>query len=65
MVSWVKGIPEEKMEDLCNEVLQRIIIPSVYKQAVAEINYHKSKNARICYPVFFIETDMYWDSSKT
>jgi HAD superfamily hydrolase (TIGR01490 family) len=47
MVSWVRGIPENKMDDLCSEVFRNAILPSVYKDAMAEIAFHKTKNARI------------------
>jgi HAD superfamily hydrolase (TIGR01490 family) len=47
MVSWVKGIPENSMAELCTEVSHSLIIPSVYKQAISEIEYHKEKNARV------------------
>jgi HAD superfamily hydrolase (TIGR01490 family) len=47
MVSWVRGIPESKMNDLCSEVFQKVILPSVYKDAIAEIAFHKTKNARV------------------
>ena len=47
MVSWVKGIPENSLIDLCSDVADKIIIPSVYKEAIAEIEFHKSKNAKV------------------
>ena len=47
MVSWVKGIPENKMDDLCSEVFRNVILPSVYKEAITEIEFHKAKNARV------------------
>lgn len=47
MVSWVKGIPETSMIELCSEVSDEVIIPSVYKEAIAEIEYHKSQNAKV------------------
>ena len=47
MVRWVKGMPENTMNDLCTEVCHKILLPSVYKEALAEIEFHKSKNARI------------------
>jgi HAD superfamily hydrolase (TIGR01490 family) len=47
MVSWVKGIPENSIVDLCSEVLQKVLLPSVYKEAVSEIEFHKSKNANV------------------
>jgi HAD superfamily hydrolase (TIGR01490 family) len=47
MVSWVKGIPENIMVDLCYEVFHQVLLPSVYKEARAEIAYHKTNNARV------------------
>ena len=47
MVSWVKGLPERTVEDLCSEVFNEVIYPSVYQEAVAELEIHKSKNAKI------------------
>ena len=47
MVSWVKGIPENSIVDLCSEVLQKVLLPSVYKEAVSEIEFHKAKNAYV------------------
>jgi HAD superfamily hydrolase (TIGR01490 family) len=47
MVSWTNGIPEKTMVELCYEVVHQVLLPSVYKEAVAEIEFHKTKNARI------------------
>lgn len=47
MVRWVNGIPENIMNDLCVEVCHEILLPSVYPAAMQEIEFHKSKNARI------------------
>jgi HAD superfamily hydrolase (TIGR01490 family) len=47
MVGWVKGIPENSIVDLCSEVLQKVLLPSVYKEAVTEIEFHKAKNAKV------------------
>jgi HAD superfamily hydrolase (TIGR01490 family) len=47
MVGWVRGITEESMAELCSEVSNRIIIPSVYTEAITEIEIHKAKNARV------------------
>src|SRR5450759_3491794 len=41
MVSWVKGIPENSIEDLCIEVFNEVIFQSVYKGAISEIELHK------------------------
>jgi putative phosphoserine phosphatase/1-acylglycerol-3-phosphate O-acyltransferase len=47
MVSWVKGMPEKTLKDLCYEVAHKIIIPSIYEEAKTEINLHKAANAKI------------------
>jgi HAD superfamily hydrolase (TIGR01490 family) len=47
MVSWVKGIPEKTIIDLCNEVFQDVLFPSVYSGARNEIEFHSSRNARV------------------
>jgi putative phosphoserine phosphatase / 1-acylglycerol-3-phosphate O-acyltransferase len=47
MVSWVKDMPEEMIADLCSDVSREVLIPSVFKEAIAEIEYHKSKNAKV------------------
>lgn len=47
MTSWVKGIPEKSIIDLCNVVSHEIILPGVYKEARATIKSHKEKKARI------------------
>ncbi len=47
MIGWVKGIPENSMDELCSEVTEEEIIPSVYAEARAEIEYHKAKDAKI------------------
>jgi HAD superfamily hydrolase (TIGR01490 family) len=47
MVSWVKGIPESSITDICLEVFHETILPSVYKEAISEIGFHKAKNAKV------------------
>lgn len=47
MVSWVEGIPEKTMGDLCLEVFRNVLLPSVYVEARSEIESHKAKNAKI------------------
>jgi HAD superfamily hydrolase (TIGR01490 family) len=46
MIGWVKGIPEESMSELCTEVFHEVLLPSVYKEAIAEIEFHKANNAK-------------------
>jgi HAD superfamily hydrolase (TIGR01490 family) len=47
MVSWAKGMQVETMNDLCTEVLREVLVPSVYKEAVAEIKIRKNNNAKL------------------
>lgn len=47
MVSWVKGIPERTIVDLCSEVFHEVLFPSVYKKAIAEIEFHRAQNAKV------------------
>jgi putative phosphoserine phosphatase / 1-acylglycerol-3-phosphate O-acyltransferase len=47
MVSWVKGIPENVIDDMCKVVLRDAILPSIYDDARAEIKYHQSQNAKV------------------
>lgn len=47
MVAWVKGIPEEPFTKFCIEISDKILIPSVYSEALTEIAFHRSNNARL------------------
>jgi HAD superfamily hydrolase (TIGR01490 family) len=47
MVSWVKGIPEKTITDLCTEVFHEVLLPSVYSGARSEIEFHRAKNAKL------------------
>jgi HAD superfamily hydrolase (TIGR01490 family) len=47
MVSWVKGIPENSMVEMCSEVFHEVLLPSVYKEVITEIEFHKVKNAKV------------------
>jgi HAD superfamily hydrolase (TIGR01490 family) len=47
MISWVKGIPESKIADLCTEVVSRELFPSVFREAIAEIEFHRAKNGKV------------------
>jgi HAD superfamily hydrolase (TIGR01490 family) len=47
MVSWVKGIPENSIVEICSRVFREVLLPSVYKEAISEIKFHKTKNARV------------------
>jgi len=45
MGGWVKGIRIESLENLSAEVTEKILIPSVYRQAWDEIKLHRDNNA--------------------
>jgi HAD superfamily hydrolase (TIGR01490 family) len=47
MVTWVEGMAENTMDDLCSEVFHEVLKPSVYSEARSEIKNHKNKNARV------------------
>jgi HAD superfamily hydrolase (TIGR01490 family) len=47
MVSWTKGISVKTIDDLCFEVFNDILFPTVYSEARSEIKSHKEKNARV------------------
>jgi HAD superfamily hydrolase (TIGR01490 family) len=47
MISWVKGIPEKTMTELCSEVFHESLLPSVYEGARSEVEDHRAKNAKI------------------
>jgi HAD superfamily hydrolase (TIGR01490 family) len=46
-VSRVKGMPVDTMRDLCSVAFSEILFPSVYNEAVAEINFHREHNAKV------------------
>lgn len=47
MVTWVKGMPEKTLIELCHEVFREILLPSVYSEARSEIDLHKARNAKV------------------
>ena len=47
MVTWVKGMSENTMFDLCFEVFRDVLLPSVYPEARSEIKSHKEKYAKV------------------
>jgi HAD superfamily hydrolase (TIGR01490 family) len=47
MVSWVRGISQKTVTDLCYKVFNEDLLPSVYEEARTEISIHKSKNAKV------------------
>ena len=47
MVGWVNGLSEKVMDDLCTEVTIDILLPSLFPEAKAEIEFHKKKMAKV------------------
>lgn len=47
MVSWVRGIPEKTIAELCYKVFNQDLLSSVYSEAITEIGIHKAKNAKL------------------
>jgi HAD superfamily hydrolase (TIGR01490 family) len=47
MIKRINGMPETTMIDLCNETSENELIPSIYSEALAEIEFHKKNHARI------------------
>jgi len=47
MGSWVKGINVGTMENLCSEVFNEVLLPSVYPEAKNEIRLHSKRNASL------------------
>jgi putative phosphoserine phosphatase/1-acylglycerol-3-phosphate O-acyltransferase len=46
MIIWVKGIKVSDFSALCSEVVNEDLIPSVFKEAAAEIALHRGDNFR-------------------
>lgn len=46
MAAWVKGITIEDFNSLADEIAEELLIPSIYRQALDEIKFHKDRNAR-------------------
>lgn len=46
MILWVKGIKVSDFSDLCSEVVNEDLIPSVFKEAAAEIALHRGNKVR-------------------
>ncbi len=47
LAGWVKGKNEDELNALCSEVFSRILLPSVFSDAVEEINIHKKQGAKV------------------
>jgi len=46
MTGWVKGLPEEALTSLCTAVVEGVMIPSIHKEVISELEIHRSANAR-------------------
>ncbi len=46
MAAWVKGISVDEFNALADEIIDDLLLPSVYQKAREEITYHKMKRAR-------------------
>ena len=47
LIKWTCGMPEKTMIDLCSETAEIELFPSIYTEAISEIEFHKKNNARI------------------
>ena len=47
LIKWTGGMPEETMIDLCYETAESELFPSIYNEAISEIEFHRKHNARI------------------
>lgn len=46
MIGWIRGLREEVIDELCSEVFDKTLKPSIYREIYAEIVFHKDKGAR-------------------
>jgi len=47
MVSWVRGIPEKTMVEICHNVFREALLPFIYPAARSEIDLHRTRNAKV------------------
>ncbi len=47
MIGWVRGMPESDLMSLCSEVFSKVILPAIYPDARKEIEFQKSKPAKV------------------
>ena len=45
MMLWMKNLSEEAAESLCEDVVRRSVLPSIFPEALDEIKMHKSNGA--------------------
>lgn len=46
MTAWVKGQSEKSLEDLCLEVVNEVMLSSIYHEVFDELKMHRSKNGK-------------------
>jgi HAD superfamily hydrolase (TIGR01490 family) len=47
MVGWVKGKSEAEMDELCLNVFTEVLFPSLFAEAVTEINMHRENHSKV------------------
>ena len=47
MVSWVAGLPEKTILEMSTYVSEKIIIPAIYSEVAAELEYHRTNKAKL------------------
>ncbi len=47
MVSWVKGMPEKTILEISSEVCSGTLVPSIFSEVKAELEFHRSKKAKV------------------
>lgn len=47
MIGWVRGIPANVMDEMCLEVYSKILIPSIFNDAITELGYHRTRKAKL------------------
>jgi HAD superfamily hydrolase (TIGR01490 family) len=47
MVGWVEGLPEKTIPELSSEITTQILLPSIRKEVLQEINFHRENKAGV------------------
>lgn len=47
MLAWLKGVSNERFEDFSSQEFKKVLINSVHKEAIPEIEFHKKNNGRV------------------
>jgi HAD superfamily hydrolase (TIGR01490 family) len=47
IIGWVKGKPEAELKKLCLHVFSEVLLPSVFREAITEINLHKENDTKV------------------